>query len=292
MPADTIPGITTGSFNNILPPDVQKRILNLLVGGAPFANSLSRQTTQRAAVAYPTAKPTGWAWVPELTKIPTVNLADDKYVVAVAKIAGLIDVSNEDIADPDIDIANQLSTVLQDSLSRDLDLGLLNGAGPPEPVGVISVAPEAAGADLLTAVAAAKGAIDDAGGLADTLAASGTLLAATNAAVGNDGQLVYPNGFAGAMGLKPVTVPALATPLVYDSTRCYLLVNGALSEVDYSKDFHFDYDATTIRVKARVAASIPDVNKAIRKLTITPPANGTQSTAAKATTSSSKSSSS
>ena len=34
-------------------------------------------------------------------------------------------------------------------------------------------------------------------------------------------------------------------------------------------DYHFHYDATSLRVKARVAAAIPDPNKAIRKLSVT-----------------------
>ena len=88
-------GVHTGSFQGYpFPPDVVARIINLLVGGAPFGDSLTRQPTNRSSVAWPTAKPTGFAWLDELQPFPTVGLGDDAYVVAVAKIGGIVDVSN------------------------------------------------------------------------------------------------------------------------------------------------------------------------------------------------------
>ena len=38
--------------------------------------------------------------------------------------------------------------------------------------------------------------------------------------------------------------------------------------VDMSRDWHFNLDAISLRVKGRFAAAIPDPNKAIRKLAI------------------------
>jgi hypothetical protein len=64
-----------------------------------------------------------------------------------------------------------------------------------------------------------------------------------------------------------VVVPELATPLVYDNTRCYLAVRNDV-QVEISRDRHFHLDATSLRIKARVAAAIPDVPKSIRKLKI------------------------
>ena len=219
-------GITTGSFAGTpFPPDVQAQIINLLISGTPFAASLTRQPTNRNSVAWPVASPTGFAWLNELQTFPTVDLADDAYVAAIAKIGGIVDVSNESISDTSINLSASLATVLQDSLSRDLDLGLLNGGGPPEPVGVIGVAPPALGADLLAQVTAAKGAIGDAGGTPTALAISATALATEDARQGTAG-LMYPAGFAAAMGLVPVVVPALAVPLVYDQSRCYLAVRN------------------------------------------------------------------
>ncbi len=87
MPTD----VSTASFGGVLVPhDTQRRILNLLIGGAPFARSLTRQPTNRSEVAWPTASPTGWAWVAELGPIPEVALGDDAYILAVCKIAGIV----------------------------------------------------------------------------------------------------------------------------------------------------------------------------------------------------------
>jgi hypothetical protein len=265
----TPPGLTTGSFGGVpFPPDVQAQVINLLVGGAPFAASLTRQPTARSSIAWPTAKPTGYAWLNELDPFPVVDLDDDAYVVAIAKIGGIVDVSNESVTDSSINLTNSLSVVLRDSLSRDLDLGLLNGTGPPEPVGVLGVAPGATGANLLAQVTAAKGAIGDEGGTPSALAISATALAAEDARTGTTGELIYPGGFAAAVGLTAVVVPQLATALVYDQSRCYLAVrNDAM--VEFSRDWHFDRDATSVRIKARVTAAIPDPQKAIRKLSVT-----------------------
>lgn len=262
-------GLTGADFAGVLvPPQVQAQIINLLVGGAPFANSLTRQPTTRRSVAWPTASPTGWAWLPELGPIPEIDVADAAYIVSVAKIAGLVTLANELISDAEVNVTSAVSTVLTDSLSRDLDLGLLNGAGPPEPDGVVPAAPAVVNADFLAGVTQAIGEIGDAGGNADTLALSGAALAAQSGKTGPNG-LFYPNGFGAAVGLKTVVVPALATPLVYDSTRCFLVVNGQDSEVAVSNDYAFNKDASTLRVKARVAAGIPAPAKSIRKITAT-----------------------
>ena len=62
-------------------------------------------------------------------------------------------------------------------------------------------------------------------------------------------------------------VPALATPLVYDASGCFLAVrNDAMVEI--SGDWHLDCDATSVLIKARVTAAIPDP-KAIKKLSVT-----------------------
>jgi HK97 family phage major capsid protein len=125
-------GIYTGSFQGYpFPPDVQAQVINLLIGGAPFAESLTRQPTVRSTLAWPTAKPTGFAWLDELAPFPVVDMADDAYVVAIAKIGGIVDVANEAVDDTSISLTAQLGQVLQDSLSRDLDLGRSTAAGRP-----------------------------------------------------------------------------------------------------------------------------------------------------------------
>ena len=260
--------ITGESFAGVpFPPDVQRRIINLLIDSAPFAASLTRQPTNRSSVAWPTAKPSNAAWLRELQPFPEANMGDDAYVVGVAKLGQVLDMSNESVGDAEINLTGELGTLLRDGLSRDLDLGLLLGGGPPEPVGVIGVAAEAAGEDLLEAVTVARGQIGDAGGGADTIAWSATGLAEADASRDINGQLVYPNGFARAVGLTPVVVPQLATALVYEKARTFLVVRNDVA-VDVSRDWHFHLDALSLRVKGRFAAAIPDPNKAIRRVAI------------------------
>lgn len=274
------PAVATSHFQgHLVPADVQQRVINLLIEQTAFANSITRLPTSSGTVAFPVASPEGAAWLAELQRIPLMSLNDNAVVVAVAKLAGLLDVSNETISDATLNITEQFTTLLRDSLSRQLDDGLLFGSGPPEPAGVVAVAPEAPGADLLDAVLAARGAIADAGGTADRLALSGADFAAADGARDTAGQLVFPGGFAAQVGLEPVTVPGLATGLVYDSTRLYLIVRDDAS-VEVSTDFRFNYDATTLRVRARMAVGCPDPDKTIRRLSVG--AGGTQAASAHA----------
>jgi HK97 family phage major capsid protein len=261
--------VTDSSFDGVLvPQQISASILNLLVDGAPFAASLTRTPTNTRAVTWPVASPTGWAWLPELGPFPEIGVGDESVMVTVCKIGGVVKISNEAIRDSLFNISTSLATVLSDSMSRDLDLGLLEGAGDPEPDGVIPNAPEVTGPDLLGAVSIAMGEIGDAGGLANTLAIGGAQLAAENSKVGANG-MFYPAGFAAVVGLKPVVVPALETALVYDSTRCYFVLNGPDSDVALSNDIYFAEDAAGLRIKARCAVGIPAPAKSIRKLTIT-----------------------
>jgi HK97 family phage major capsid protein len=262
------PAIGSGGFRGVLvPADVQQRIINTLIEQTAFANSISRLPTRSGSVAFPVASPEGAAWISELAKIPLMSLNDRAEIVAVAKLAGLLDVSNEMISDAAISVTAQFTTLLRDSLSKQLDQGLLFGAGPPEPTGVVAAAPEISGSDLLEAVLAARGSINDAGGAATTLAASGATLAAADGARDGNGALMVPGGFSAVTGLIPVTVPGLDPPLVYDRTRMYLILRDDAS-VEMSRDFRFDFDATTFRVRARVACACPDPGKTLRKLAV------------------------
>jgi hypothetical protein len=260
--------ITLSSFGGTpFPLDVQARIINLLVDSAPFSNSLTRQPTTRKSVAWPVASPTGWSWLAELANFPEVGVGDDAVIAVLAKCGGVLKLSNESISDSSLDLTALLTTMLRDSLSRDLDVGVLTGSGPPEPDGVIPAAPAVSGSDLLTAVSSAVGDINDGGGAADVLAIGGAQLAAENAKTGANG-LFYPSGFPVAVGLRPVVVPGLSVPLVLDSASCYLVINGAESQVDASPHAYFSQDAYGLRIKARVAAAVPAPGRAIRKLLV------------------------
>ena len=75
----------------------------LLIDSAPFAASLTA-SPPTGPRCLPTAKPTGWAWLKELDPFPQVDLDDDAYVAAIAKLGGLVDLSNESVTDNSINL--------------------------------------------------------------------------------------------------------------------------------------------------------------------------------------------
>ena len=129
------PPVTTGSFQSVLWPQDVANILNLLVGGSPFASTLTRYPTSRHAVAFPTAKPDRPAWLAEMADIPVVGLGDDADIVATCKLASIVLLSNEGFADTDHNLTAEFGQLLEDSASAERDRGCLYGTGSPEPRG-------------------------------------------------------------------------------------------------------------------------------------------------------------
>ena len=262
----TTPGLVTGSFSGVLTPPQVQQLLNALIGGAPFSDSLTRSPTATGRAAFPTVGPTGWAWLDELQQVPSVLLNDKTLIVQVCKVAGLLPVSAEMFADAAVNVTSWVSGALADSLSRDLDLGILNGTGQPQPEGIIAQADPVTGTTLLDATGAAIAAIGEAGGTANTIALSPTEYAAELTSRDSQGRLMHPDGLPDVLGLTIVQVPALTPPLVYDKSRCYLVL-GQDSTVTPHDDFQ--HDALTLLVKARVNVGVPVKAKALRKLTVT-----------------------
>jgi HK97 family phage major capsid protein len=265
--------VTRASFDGSLwPPELRDLALKTIIGGAPFADSITRTPTGTGSVVYPLIDPTGAGWVAEGAPLPDVNLNDDRYTVATHKLAGILEFSNESISDTAYNLDGQVSTALVDAFSHQMDTGLLTGTGDAnnQPTGVVSVAPVAtASASLLTATANAKGEIGDAGGTPDSIALSFTLAASEGSAATTDGLLKYPAGLEAALGLRIVQVPGLATPIVYDSTRVHLVVRDDFS-IEQSEHAAWRTDGISLRVKGRFAVAVPTPGKAIRKLNLAP----------------------
>jgi HK97 family phage major capsid protein len=159
----------------VTPPSVQEQVINCLLGGSPFAGSLTRRTLSANSTVFPIVEPTGATWVAEAQPLPTVTLGDRSYTVVPRKLAGLFSISSELADDSSFGIAAALGDAVRDSMGPELDDGLLNGTGvAPEPVGVIGLAPAVDGADLRAAIFAAVAEIGEDGGTANTLAMSPT----------------------------------------------------------------------------------------------------------------------
>jgi HK97 family phage major capsid protein len=269
--------VTRASFDAVpFQPQVVDQISSLLVSGAPFARNLSLFPTSRGSVAWPTASPTGETWLAELAPFPAITINDDSYVVAVAKIGGLVNLSNESIADAVFNIESALGNVLRDTLSADLDNGLLYGLGAPAPNGIVAVATDAAaGADLRSAVINAWGELVGAGANPSSVVAFvNPVTAATEMArTTTDGVPVHPDGAELRVGSVPLLpVPKLLAAdvaLVVDTSATYLVQRDDVT-VDLSTEFGFDTDSTALRIKGRFAIAAPTPLKSLRMATITP----------------------
>jgi hypothetical protein len=254
--------------SGITPPAVVAEVINCLLGGSPFARSLTRRNLSANSTVFPVVEPTGATWVAEGQPLPTVTLGDKSYTVVPRKLAGLFSLSSELADDSTFGITAALGDAVRDSMGPELDDGLLNGTGTaPQPVGVIGLAPAVDGADLRAAVFAAVAEIGEDGGTADTVALSPTDAAAEGSRVGTDDHPVYPNGMTTLAGLRVVQVPALAQSLVYDATRVLLIVRDDFS-VEASADAGFTTDTVAVRVRGRFAVAVPCIGKSIRKLTV------------------------
>ena len=70
------PGVTTGAFAGTLTPAQVAQVINELVTGAPFSNSLTRAPTSTGRLALTSAAPSGFAWLEELQEVPDLALGD------------------------------------------------------------------------------------------------------------------------------------------------------------------------------------------------------------------------
>ena len=266
------PPVTTGSFQGVLHPAQVTAVLNLLTTGAPFSGTaLTPYPTNRHQVAFPTAKPDRPAWLAEMDPIPVIGLGDDADIVAVCKLASIVLLSNEGFADAETNMTAQLGDLIRDSASIELDRGVLYGeSANNEPSGVVAAALPAPGADLAAALTNAIGSIGDAGGVATHLCARPSVLADQRNVRDDNGQRLFEGGLGPAYGLAEVPCPELAAAdvLVVGRTRTWLIVRNDF-QVDFSRDWAFDRDATAIRIRGRFAVGAPDLPKSLRKLTVT-----------------------
>lgn len=257
--------LTTTSFAGVLTPAQVHELLVALIEGAPFAASLTRATTSTGKLAFPTVAPSGFAWLQQLQAVPRLVLDDKALIVATKKVMGGLPVSSEMTADATVNVTAWINTALTDSLSRDMDLGLLNGTGGVQPEGIIDQAEAVTGPTLIAAAGAGIAAIGEAGGVSNTIALSPTAYAAELTSTDDQGRLMHPDGLPDLLGLSIVQVPGLADPLLYDARRCYLVL-GHDSAVTLHDDW--EHDATILNVSARVNVGVPVARKSIRVLEI------------------------
>jgi HK97 family phage major capsid protein len=260
--------VATSSFQHVLHPPEVAKIINLLLEGSPFANSLTRYPTGRSEVAFPTISPTAPAWTAEGNALPVIGLGDAAVIYVIKKLGEVLLLSNESISDTDVNLTATVGNMLKDAAGPELDRGLLYGTLAAEPAGVVPAATAADATDLPAAITLAIGQIGDAGGTATHLAMKPSILAKHRNDRDTQQRPLWPDGIGAHFGLTEVPVPNLADALVYDKSRCYLIVRTQEFEVALSGDYAFNSDQAAMRVRGRFTAGIPAPLKSVRKVTV------------------------
>jgi HK97 family phage major capsid protein len=247
-------------------------IANAAVTGAPFARSLTPLPTTRGSVAFPTAAPDGFDWVAENGPIPAIDLNDGADVVAVAKLAGLIAMSNEFMSDNELPMSELLRKAVADAMGPKLDNGLLFGAGAPAPLGVFAAAPETAPfGDFRTGVITAWGELVDAGADPEQVVAyaSGATVAAELARTNDEDTPIHADGAAAMVGpgILMIAVPSLTSGriLVADRSALYLVLRDDF-EAEVSGHAGFANDQAIMRIKGRFTVACPTPEKSMRSV--------------------------
>jgi len=265
--------LTTADFGGQpFGPQLIAHIVSTIVGGSPVTSTFTRLATNRDSVAFPIVSDvTGAAWVPELGEIPALNLSDSTDTVTVAKLAGLLTVSKEAFDDASFPVERQVERLLVDKFSAKLDSDLLNGSTPtpPAPTGILAGAASVSGTDLELAAINAMVAIETAGGHPDYIAMSPTTLGQVLSERDSQDRPLWRDAATSLAGLRTVLSPALTTPIVYDSSRIYLVIrDGFHVAMSDTADGAWDHYAISLRLVGRFACAVPDANSAIRTLTV------------------------
>ena len=265
------PGITQPPWASMFPAQVVA-IVSAIVGGAPFARSLTPLPTNRASVSFPQLDPDDPAWVAELGEIPLLTPDTSEYEVAVSKLAGTILISVESIEDTDFPVTQQTEQILRDTFSHKLDRDFIGGTGPhPTPTGILAVADEVTGADWLAAVIKAKAEIATAGGEASHVAFSPNTIGDLEGTRDEIGHQLYPDAATQFGGLETVSAVSATQPVVYDSSRLWMAIRRDF-QADFSRETSEAWNryAQSLRIVGRFALAAPLPSRSVRKLKVEP----------------------
>src|SRR5580704_17058684 len=101
------PGVTQADWPSTFPLEVRP-IISAIVGGAPFARSLTPLPTGRTGVAFPLVTDVDDpAWGKELDEVPAMLLESGEYDAAVSRLSGSILISQESLDDAEWPISAQ-----------------------------------------------------------------------------------------------------------------------------------------------------------------------------------------
>lgn len=265
--------VTTESFDGlVVPHDIARTIINTGLAGAPVFSTFTRRTTDSNAVVFPTAEPDGFDWVAQLGPIPDVDPHDSAVVVSPAKLGGLLLLSNESIADSAFPIADELGRMIKDSMAPKADRDILYGnPNPAAPTALFDSLDTATGPTLRAAVVDAAASIMGAGGSPSHVLLSPALWAAEMERREDTPHVTGP--LLADLGLN-LTVTVAATlqdsdALVIDKSGCFGVVRSDYTiEASREAAQAWTHDGISLRVLARLAATIPAPGKHARAVAV------------------------
>jgi HK97 family phage major capsid protein len=264
------PGVIRPPWPTMFPAQVAW-IVSAIVGGSPFARSLTPLPTNRESVSFPQLDPDDPEWIPELGPIPALNADQSEYDVAVSKLAGTILISLESVDDTDHPLIQQTEQILRDTFSAKLDRDFIGGTGvAPIPRGILGVAAEVSGADWYEAAVKAKAAIATAGGTPSHIALSPAVIGDLENTRDEIGHPLFPDASTMFAALETVSAPAATQPVVFDSSRLWLCIRRDFT-ADYSNQVSEAWNryATSLRVVGRFALAVSLPSRSVRKLATT-----------------------
>jgi HK97 family phage major capsid protein len=267
-----MPDLTRSSFNGThVPDDVADFIASAIIGGSPFASTLTRRPA-RGNLAIPTVNAvTGQGWVAEGADLPDVSLDTGSEIVVTKKLGGIVGLTNESIEDTTLDLTGEVRRLVVDAFSVDLDDGLLNGDGlGANPAGVLDRATEVVAPTLTEGIGEAMAEMGEAGGVPTHVAMSPTTAVEEATRTDGQGRPLHEGGrLPDLLGLTVVRVPGLTQPVVYDAGTVYLVVARDFA-VRVSGDYApaFRADKTALRLTGRFGVGIPHLARSIRKVTV------------------------
>jgi HK97 family phage major capsid protein len=268
------PGISQATWPNTFPLEVRP-VVSAIVGGSPFARSLTPLPTRRTGVVFPLVDDTDEpAWGKELDLVPALDLESGEYDVAVSRLSGSILISQESIDDAEYPLTAQVEQVIEDKFSWKLERDFIGGAGPhPTPLGILNVAAEVEGADLELAAVAAKAEIGTAGGEANSIAMSPALIGTLESARDEIGRSLYPDAGTTFAGLATIRSVHATSAVVYDARRLWIVISRDFS-VQFSREVSEAWNrfAQSMRIVGRFALAAPMPAKSVRKLKVSGPA--------------------
>ena len=266
--------ITRASFSSkVFASDVVSEILNTGLAAAPIFSAFTERRTDRQSVTFPTGDPSGFDWIADLDTIPAVDPGDGALVASVAKIAGMLLLSNESITDSELNLTSEVGRLIAESMAPKADTELVYGppaANAAAPAGFYAGLTKVTKPTLRAAVVDAASGIMAAGGTPNVVLLSPALWAdevnrreATTAGSGLLDDLGIPLTVGVAATLKPTDA------LVFDRAGCFGILRTDFSiEASTEAGDAWTKDGVSLRVKARLGAAIPAPAKHARSIAV------------------------